>query len=115
MESDDGAARPVALAIEAKLRAAIVPLEELVVENESHKHAVAAGSETHFKVILVSSSFDGVARIARHRAINDALADELAGPVHALAISAKTPAQWAKARGVATRTPPCEGAGGVER
>ena len=107
--------RPVAIAIEAKLRAAIVPLEELAVENESHKHAVAPGSETHFKIVVISSSFEDVSRIARHRRIMDALTNELAGPVHALAISAKTPAQWAKARGIAARTPPCDGAGGVER
>ncbi len=51
-------------------------------------------SETHFKVVVVSSQFDGVKTpIQRHRLINTALAKELEGPIHALSIVAKSPAQ----------------------
>lgn len=67
----------------------------LKVDDESHLHAGHAGArpegETHFRVIITSSVFEGRSRLARHRLVNDALADELAGPVHALAIRATTP------------------------
>jgi BolA protein len=43
--------------------------------------APPAGSESHFKVIVVSESFDGVALIQRHRAVNETLAAELKGEV----------------------------------
>jgi BolA protein len=52
-------------------------------------------SETHFKVVVVSSHFDTVkAPLQRHRLVNAALAQELEGPVHALSIVAKAPSQW---------------------
>ena len=66
----------------------------LDVLNESASHAVPKGSETHFKVVVVSAAFEGVPLIARHRQINAALAQELASGVHALQIVAKTPSQW---------------------
>ena len=52
-------------------------------------------SETHFKVVVVSARFDSAPTpVARHRLVNQCLADELEGPVHALSIVAMTPAQW---------------------
>jgi BolA protein len=86
---------PVATAIHTKLHAAFSP-EHLSVKNESSAHNVPKGSETHFKVVVVSDAFVSVQLVERHRAVNDALAAELAGPVHALSIVAKTPEQWAK-------------------
>jgi BolA protein len=44
-------------------------LAHLEVVNESGSHNVPAGSETHFKVVLVSDAFDGVRLIARHRRV----------------------------------------------
>ena len=70
----------------------------LEVVNESGQHNVPPGSETHFKVTLVAEAFAGLSRIQRHRRVNRLLADLLAGPVHALALHAYTPAEWA-ARG----------------
>ncbi len=46
------------------------------------------GGETHFRLYIVSEAFRGKSRLERHRMINAALADELSGGVHALAIHA---------------------------
>eukprot|EP00756_Hemistasia_phaeocysticola_P048781 Hpha_TRINITY_DN23186_c0_g1::TRINITY_DN23186_c0_g1_i1::g.29497::m.29497/K05527/bolA; BolA family transcriptional regulator, general stress-responsive regulator len=103
--------------ITAKLTAAFTPTH-LCVLNESYKHNVPPGAETHFKVIVVSERFDGVKLIERHRMINGCLEDELKGPVHALAITAKTPAQWESAGGdgqAVEGTPACAGGDGAAR
>ena len=79
-----------------KLREAFPP-EGLDVSDESHLHEGHSGhrpgGETHFRVHIVSRAFEGKSRIERHRMINAALAAELAGPVHALAIKAQTPGE----------------------
>jgi BolA protein len=71
------------------------PPESLEVIDESHLHEGHSGhrpgGETHFRVHIVSRAFQGKSRIERHRMINAALASELAGPVHALAIKALAP------------------------
>ena len=63
--------------IESKLTEALQP-EHLEVINESHMHNVPAGSELHFKVVIVSGAFEGQGRVARQRAVNRALAGEMA-------------------------------------
>lgn len=85
--------------IRDKLTAAFTP-DRLVIENESHKHAhhlAARGEahtgETHFTVTIISNAFAGRSRIDRHRAVHEVLAEELKGPVHALAVKAATPAE----------------------
>lgn len=82
--------------IEEKLRAALSP-ESLRVEDESHLHAGHAGhrpeGETHFRVYVVSQAFAGKSRVERHRIVNAALAEELAGPVHALAVHPTAPGE----------------------
>ena len=82
--------------ISKKLHEAFVP-ESLDVIDESHQHEGHAGhkpgGETHFRVNIVSDGFEGKSRIERHRMINAALAAELAGPVHALALKAQTKAE----------------------
>jgi BolA protein len=79
-----------------KLREAFAP-ESLDVTDESHLHEGHAGhrpgGETHFRVYIVSPAFKGKSRIERHRMINAALAAELAGSVHALAIRAEAPGE----------------------
>ena len=79
-----------------KLREAFVP-ESLDVMDESHLHEGHAGhrpgGETHFRVYIVSQAFQGKSRIERHRMVNAALAAELAGGVHALAIHANAPGE----------------------
>ena len=94
--------------IRAKLEAA-TGAEVLEVLNESGMHNVPPDAETHFRVVVVSSRFEGTNRLQRHRAIHRALADELAGPVHALAVDALTPAEWRardESRGL---SPDCRG------
>jgi BolA protein len=82
--------------ITTKLHAAFAP-ESLDVENESHMHAGHAGhrpgGESHYRVYIVSEAFRGKSRLERHRMINAALAAELAGGVHALAIHAQAPGE----------------------
>ena len=79
-----------------KLRQAFTP-ESLDVSDESHLHEGHAGhrpsGETHFRVYIVSPAFEGKSRVERHRMINAALAAELAGSVHALAIRAQAPGE----------------------
>lgn len=83
----------------------------LNVENESHHHAVPPNSETHFKVTIVSEEFEGLRLIMRHRLVNELLAEELAGPVHALAMHTYTPLQWAEKNQIAPNSAPCLGGG----
>ena len=77
-----------------KLTKAFAP-ESLRVVDESHQHEGHAGhrpgGETHFRVYIVAEAFRGKTRLQRHRLVNDALAAELAGSVHALAIHAAAP------------------------
>lgn len=84
--------------ITKKLQEAFSP-ETLSVVDESHLHEGHAGhrpgGQTHFRVAIISGVFEGKSRIERHRMINAILAVELAGPVHALALKANTPAEAA--------------------
>jgi BolA family transcriptional regulator, general stress-responsive regulator len=82
--------------IAKKLTAAFEP-QSLAVEDESHQHQGHAGhrpgGQTHFRVYIVADAFKGKTRLERHRMINDTLAGELAGGVHALAIHAAAPGE----------------------
>ena len=82
--------------IEKRLAEALKP-QSLRVVDESHLHAGHSGArpegETHFRLYIVSSAFESKGRIDRHRAVHEILADELAGPVHALAIHASAPGE----------------------
>ena len=97
-------------AIENKLKNRFSPFHIEVV-NESHMHDVPAGSESHFRVVLVSESFSGKPLIQRHRAVNQSLDDELKGQVHALALHTMTPEEWFAKGGQAPESPPCLGGG----
>lgn len=97
--------------IESKLRAGVPALLHLEVLNESYRHNVPAGSESHFKVVLVAGAFDGIRLLERHRMIHLILADELARGVHALALHAYTPGEWVAKTGGAPGSPPCLGGG----
>lgn len=101
-------------AIEQKLDARF-ELEHLDVRNESGSHNVPAGSESHFRVVLVADEFEGLSRLARHRAVHETLAAELAGGVHALALHVYTPAEWRDRFGSAPMSPPCLGGGAKEQ
>tara|TARA_B110000503_G_scaffold143500_1_gene245345 strand:- start:4999 stop:5319 length:321 start_codon:yes stop_codon:yes gene_type:complete len=79
------------------------------VTSESHMHSVPAGSESHFKVVLVSDSFAGKRLVQRHQLIYGLLAEQLAGPVHALALHTYTSEEWAEKNGNAPTSPNCLG------
>ena len=79
--------------IQSKLREGLDPVH-LEVVNESLMHNVPPGSESHFNVTVVAEQFEGKMLVARHRIVNELLADELAGPVHALALHTLTPDEW---------------------
>jgi BolA protein len=82
--------------IEEKLRTAFAPESfELVDESERHRghSGYREGGESHFRLRMVSPAFAGESRVARQRAVNRVLAEELAGPVHALAMELKAPGE----------------------
>ena len=103
----------VQAAIEQKLHT--LDPAHLEVVNESHMHNVPEGSESHFKVTVVSDQFDGKMLVARHRMVNQLLADELAGSVHALALHTKTPDEWFEQGGQTTESPLCKGGSAKEK
>lgn len=81
----------------------------LDVVNESNQHNVPANSETHFRVVVVSESFAGQRKVARHQKIYAALASQLEGPVHALALHTYTPEEWQQRQAAAPQSPDCMG------
>ena len=80
----------------------------LDVVNESSQHNVPPNSETHFKVVIVSEQFVGRRKVARHQQVYGAVAEQLAGPVHALALHTYTPQEWQE-QGVSPESPNCMG------
>lgn len=85
---------PVRQQIMEKLTHCFAP-DTLEVIDESHLHAghsgAREGGESHFRVKITAQAFTGKMLVQRHRMVNEALAEELAGPVHALAIKANAP------------------------
>ena len=94
--------------IRKKLTGALAPMY-LEVVNESGQHNVPAGSETHFKVVVVSDAFAGKPRVAQHRMVFRAVNDELRGGVHALAVHTFTEDAWARTGAGAPESPKCLG------
>ena len=80
--------------IEAALRERLAP-DSLEVQDDSHLHAGHAGAREgrHFSVRIVSASFNGLSRLARHRLVYDSLDDLIARGIHALAIDARAPGE----------------------
>jgi BolA protein len=87
--------------MKAKLKAAFAP-STLVIVNDSSRHAGHAGDdgsgESHFSLEIVSEAFAGKSRVARHRMVNEVLAEELAGRIHALAVKTHAPGEVESAR-----------------
>ncbi len=95
--------------IEQKLSGEL-EVDYLQVENESHLHNVAPGAESHFKVTIVSNSFDDQILIKRHRAVNQILQQEMQ-QIHALALHTLTPQEWQARGGQVADSPKCRGGG----
>ncbi len=92
--------------IVTKLKEALQPTH-LEVINESHRHHVPTGSESHFKVIIVSDKFLEQTILTRHRTIYGILALELRDFIHALAIHAYTISEWDASQYTLHASPPC--------
>ncbi len=86
----------IAPVMQKKLEDGLTPAR-LVITDDSHRHAGHAGhnpqGESHFSILVVSDAFTGKSRVDRHRMVNALLAGELAGRVHALALTTLTPAE----------------------
>ena len=86
----------IAGTLREKLSAAFTP-EELDIEDDSARHAGHAGAspggESHFNIRIRAGAFAGQSRVARQRMIYMVLAEELAGPVHALSLTALAPGE----------------------
>jgi BolA protein len=94
--------------IQRKLSERLAP-EHLDVINESSMHDVPPGSESHFRLLVVSSRFEGMPLVQRHREVYRILAREKEDSIHALAMETLTPREW-EARGRHTlSSPPCRG------
>lgn len=94
--------------IETALIAGLGPLH-LEVVDESHRHSVPEGAQSHFKVLVVSERFAGLGPVARHRLVNGLLKGEFDGGLHALALHTRAPAEWHESGGAAPDSPPCRG------
>jgi len=94
--------------LERRLSESLKPMH-LEVINESYMHNVPEGSESHFKVLVVAEAFENQPRVARHRLVNEAVAEELAAGIHAFSVNAMTPSEWFERGGRGTESPPCLG------
>ena len=86
----------VAQSLSKKLTDALEP-EKLEILDQSALHAGHAGAtpggETHFDIAITAAAFEGLGRVARQRLVHAVVAEELAGPVHALSLTAKAPSE----------------------
>lgn len=75
------------------LDAGLAPAECLV-DDESHLHAGHAGAASgggHYRLRLVSTRFEGLNKVARHRLVYDCLREMMQKDIHALAMTLLTP------------------------
>ncbi len=100
-------------AIETCIQQALAPLH-LEVQDESHMHSVPEGAESHFKLTVVSAEFEGQGLVARHRRINQLLANHFSAGLHALSLHTWTPGQWYEKGGRTPESPPCMGGSKVQ-
>ena len=100
----------VANTIKQKVESALNP-QLILLENESDQHSGPPNRETHFKLTLVASDFDGMLRVKRHQQVYALLADEMAKGVHALALHLYTPAEWSARAQARPDSPKCRGLG----
>ncbi|ADZ91403.1 BolA family protein [Marinomonas mediterranea] len=84
--------------------------EVLDLTNESYMHNVPEGSESHFKLTLVSNEFSGKRLVQRHQMIYGALTEQMQ-KIHALALHLYTTDEWAKRSNSAPLSPNCHGGG----
>ena len=98
---------PMQQRIYERLKSSFAPVF-LTVENESHTHNVPRGSESHFRVVIVTDAFVSQRLIKRHKAVNEVLTNEIA-VIHALALHTYTPEEWRARREDVPSSPHCLG------
>ncbi len=94
--------------IETKIRSALAP-SHLEVINESHMHSVPPGSESHFRVVVVSERFEDLPLVRRHQRVNRILEQELQAGLHALSLQTLTASEWTRRGGETLASPACLG------
>lgn len=94
--------------IETKLSSKLNPVF-FDVANESYMHNVPPGSESHFKITMVSDEFEGLPLIKRHQMLYGILAEEMKKGVHALALHTLTPSEYEQRHGQIPASPLCLG------
>lgn len=94
--------------IEELIHQALLPIY-LNIEDESSNHHVPQGSQTHFKLIVVSSHFSDLSQLSRHRVINHMLQKEFELGLHALSMHLFTPDEWEKRKHNLLQSPICRG------
>lgn len=97
--------------IESEIRETITRafnVHHLELENESNKHNVPAGSESHFKLTLISNAFTGMRAVQRHQLVYGALTDQMS-KIHALALHLYTDEEWEARKFDAPDSPECLG------
>ena len=89
----------IAMRVRTKLTEAFSPdVLDIIDDSEQHRGhgGYRTGGETHFRVLIVSDAFAGQSRVTRQRMVYDLLRTEMSERIHALEISARTPAEQAK-------------------
>lgn len=98
------------MSVEDKIRQKLqthLNIELLEVINESPYHQVPEGSESHFRVLIVSKDFEGLSTVKRHQKVYGILGEELRGPVHAFSQKTFTPEEWKGTDPSVSPSPPC--------
>lgn len=93
--------------IESKLTEKLTPIF-LKVENESNLHSVPKGSESHFRIEIVSNLFIEKGLLLRHRLINEIISEEIS-KIRACSLHAMTPTEWEKKNRKTESSPTCAG------
>ena len=99
--------------ITAKIQEALAPVH-LEVIDESYMHAVPPGAESHFRLLVVSDRFEGMALVQRHKAVYQVLADEMRDRVHALGLQTLATSEWDPDETGVAESPECLGGSKTE-
>ena len=100
--------------IKSKISQSFAP-SHLEVINDSNMHNVPPGSESHFKLVVVSDTFTDKSLVQRHQSVNRVLAEELRESIHALSMETHTATEWAERSGQTMDSPLCRGGSKADR
>lgn len=99
--------------VEAEIHERLQQLEplHLTVINESDQHSGPPGRESHFRVVIASTQFDGVSRVKAHRMVQAPLKHLFDQGLHALAIETQKSDEFKARGGQSFDSPACSGGG----